>query len=205
MPQLSKPMNCCMPKKTTGGLKVQRISSEMNRSDIDEAPGQQGLEGLLHQAVTHHQAGNLADAEKLYRAILTKQPGHPDANHNLGVLVIGSGHATAALAYFQAALQANLNKGQFWLSCIDALIQVAQLEAARKMLDLGVQSGLHGPAVDLLRKRLQRPAAASPPVPSVVGATDEFKAEPSAERERSGSKSEKDAKRRRSKHAKNRQ
>jgi predicted O-linked N-acetylglucosamine transferase (SPINDLY family) len=177
----------------------------MNRSDIDDAPGQQDLEGLLHQAVTRHQAGNLADAERLYRSILARQPGHPDANHNLGVLVIGSGHATAALAYFQAALQANLSKGQFWLSCIDALIQVSQLEAARQMLDLGVQSGLRGPAVDLLRNRLRLPATASPPVPSLVGATDEFKAESSAERERSGSKSEEDARRRKSKHAKNRQ
>jgi protein O-GlcNAc transferase len=205
MPQLPKPPNCCMPKNTIGGLKVQGISSAMNQSDIDDAPGQQDLEGLLHQAVIHHQGGNLADAEKLYRSILTKQPGHPDANHNLGVLVIGSGHATAALPYFQAALQANLKKGQFWLSCIDALIQASQLETARQMLELGVQSGLRGPAVDLLRNRLQRPAAASPPIPSAVGVTDEFKAEPSAEPERSGSKSEEDAKRRKSKHSKNRQ
>ena len=176
----------------------------MNRSDIDEAPGQQGLEGLLHQAVTHHQAGNLADAEKLYRAILTKQPGHPDANHNLGVLVIGSGRAAAALPYFQAALQANLNEGQFWLSCIDALIQVSQLEAARQMLGLGVQSGLSGPAVDLLRDRLQRPAAPSPPVPSAVGTTDEFKAKLFAERGRWVSNGEEDDKRRKPKRSKNR-
>jgi predicted O-linked N-acetylglucosamine transferase (SPINDLY family) len=177
----------------------------MNQSDIDDALGQQSLEEQLHQAVIHHQAGNLADAEKLYGSILTKQPGHPDANHNLGVLLIGSGHAAAALPYFQAALQANLREGQFWLSCIDALIQVSQLEAARQMLDLGFQSGLRGPAVDLLRDRLQRPAAASPPIASVVGTTDKFTAEPFVERERSGSKREEDANRRKSKHSKSRQ
>jgi hypothetical protein len=41
----------------------------------------------LQQAITHHKAGELKDAEKLYRSILTEEPKHPDANHNLGVLL----------------------------------------------------------------------------------------------------------------------
>ena len=44
------------------------------------------LDAALRQAVAHHQAGRLSEAEDLYRAILQAQPGQPDANHNLGVL-----------------------------------------------------------------------------------------------------------------------
>jgi protein O-GlcNAc transferase len=176
----------------------------MNVSDTDEVPHQETLDGLLQQAVIQHQAGNLAEAERIYRSILSQQPGHPDANHNLGVLVAATGHAATALPYFQTALQANPNQGQFWLSCIDALIQVSQLEAASRMLDIGIENGLGGPAVDSLRNRLQRPASALPSVTSVVGSTNAVQDKPTAERERRSSVSE-SAKRRKAKHSKNRQ
>ena len=40
----------------------------------------------LKQAIAHHQAGQLQDAERLYRAILQARPNHPDANHNLNLI-----------------------------------------------------------------------------------------------------------------------
>jgi protein O-GlcNAc transferase len=43
------------------------------------------IEQNLKQAITHHQAGELGDAEKRYRSILTEEPKHADANHNLGI------------------------------------------------------------------------------------------------------------------------
>jgi len=45
------------------------------------------VDDALRQAIVLHQAGRLAEAEPLYRAILQVQAKHPDANHNLGVLV----------------------------------------------------------------------------------------------------------------------
>jgi protein O-GlcNAc transferase len=41
----------------------------------------------LQQAIAHHKAGRLQEAEQFYRATLQVQPDHPEANHNLGVLV----------------------------------------------------------------------------------------------------------------------
>ena len=38
----------------------------------------------FQHAVQHHQAGRLADAEKLYRQVLAQQPNHADALHRLG-------------------------------------------------------------------------------------------------------------------------
>lgn len=43
-------------------------------------------ETLLADAVALHRTGNLAGAEPLYRTLLERQPGHPDALHLLGVL-----------------------------------------------------------------------------------------------------------------------
>ena len=46
------------------------------------------IEQALQQGVTAHKAGKLQEAEKIYRAILQANPVHPDANHNLGILLV---------------------------------------------------------------------------------------------------------------------
>lgn len=134
----------------------------------DEAILRQPLERLLERAVAHHRAGDLIEAERLYRAVLSQRPDHSDANHNLGVLTVATGHAAAALPYFQAAIQSNPKQGQFWLSCIDALIQANQIDAGRQMLNLGVQSGLRGDAVQALDHRLQKAVQVGQPVESTL-------------------------------------
>ena len=44
------------------------------------------LRETLDQALKHHQAGNLTQAETLYRQILQQHPGQPDALNLLGVM-----------------------------------------------------------------------------------------------------------------------
>ena len=48
------------------------------------------IEQALQQGIAAHNAGNLQEAERAYRAILQIQPKHPDANHNLGVIAISA-------------------------------------------------------------------------------------------------------------------
>ncbi|MCX7180683.1 MAG: tetratricopeptide repeat protein, partial [Proteobacteria bacterium] len=96
----------------------------------------------LEQAVAHHQANRRQDAERLYRDILRIQPGHPDANHNLGVLALQMQQPFAALPHLKAALEANPEQGQYWLSYIEALMQSGQTDAARQVLQQGRQRGL---------------------------------------------------------------
>src|SRR3990167_9066266 len=84
------------------------------------------IDQFLQRAIAHHQAGQLKDAERLYRAILQVQPNHPDANHNLGVLAVQVKQPAAGLPHFKAALEANPHQEQYWLSYIDALIQSGQ-------------------------------------------------------------------------------
>ena len=54
-------------------------------------------------ALQHHQAGRLAEAEALYRQILSVQPGHSDALHLLGAIALVTGNCEAALALISRA------------------------------------------------------------------------------------------------------
>jgi tetratricopeptide (TPR) repeat protein len=125
------------------------------------------LDQALQQAVAHHRAGQLPEAEKLYRAILEAQPGHPDANHNLGVLAVNVNQPAAALPFFKTALEANPTQAQYWLSYIDALIRTGQADAARQVIAAARQRGLDGEPLHQLEKKLgaisQNPSLDSPP------------------------------------------
>jgi tetratricopeptide (TPR) repeat protein len=59
----------------------------------------------LTNAVKHHQAGRLADAERAYRQLLAQQPNHREALHLLGILSAQSGRPTAAVELIRLAIQ----------------------------------------------------------------------------------------------------
>ena len=100
------------------------------------------IEQALQQGVTAHREGRLEEAERLYRAVLQSQPTHPDANHNLGALVVAVNKAEAALPLFKTALEANPKVEQFWLSYIDALIKDNQLKDAKQAIKKAKRKGI---------------------------------------------------------------
>ncbi|MCX7166933.1 MAG: tetratricopeptide repeat protein [Rhodocyclales bacterium] len=118
-------------------------------------------EQVLQQAVIHHQAGQFQAAGELYRAILQDHPEHSVANHNLGRVAVQMKQPAAGLPYFTAALNADPERGQYWLSYIDALFQAGQLEAAREVMALAQQQGLQGDEVGALAARLEGSARTS--------------------------------------------
>ena len=124
------------------------------------------LEQTLQTAITHHKAGELENAEQLYRSILSEQANHPDANHNLGVLLKQGDKADIALPFFKTALESNPNQGQYWISYIDTLIHLGQYDAAQNVLNQGQAKGLKGDAVDQLKERLN---SITKPSPESVG------------------------------------
>ena len=113
------------------------------------------VDQALQQGVAAHKEGKLQEAERLYRSILQVQPGHCDANHNLGVLAGGVGKVGAALPHFKTALEGNRNQEQYWLSYIDALVKAGQVDQAARVLQQGRESGLKGDKVDALARQLQ--------------------------------------------------
>ena len=112
------------------------------------------VDQALHKGIGAHKAGQLQEAEKYYKAILSLQPEHPDANHNMGVLAVGVGKVAEALPFFKKALEANPGTAQFWLSYIDTLIKLDRLEAAKAMFDQAKSKGAKGDTFDKLEKRL---------------------------------------------------
>ena len=112
------------------------------------------IDQALRQGVAAHKEGKLQDAERLYRAILQSQPNHPDANYNLGVLVVSVNRTAEALPLFRAALQANSKIEAFWLGYIDALIQLGKLDDATRVLEQGKASGFNGKKFDFLTERI---------------------------------------------------
>jgi predicted O-linked N-acetylglucosamine transferase (SPINDLY family) len=63
----------------------------------------------LHQAVAVHQAGNLAEAERIYRNVLITDSNNFDALHLIGVIQIQQGDYAEAVRQLDLALKANPN------------------------------------------------------------------------------------------------
>ncbi len=100
-----------------------------------ELPPQQAVslkvDQTLQQAIAHHHAGRLQEAEQAYRAILQIRPDHPEANHNLGVLTFALQQPAIGLLHFEAALAADPSVERYWLSYADARYNHGNAQVAR--------------------------------------------------------------------------
>ncbi|HEY2414933.1 MAG TPA: tetratricopeptide repeat protein [Pirellulaceae bacterium] len=63
----------------------------------------------LSIALRHRQAGELSAAEQIYRQILTAEPNHAEAWHDLGVIASQTGRSNEATEYLTRALQLRPN------------------------------------------------------------------------------------------------
>lgn len=114
----------------------------------------QAIDQTIDRALAHQAGGRLKEAEQLYRQVLSARPRHPEANHNLGVLLLEQNRMQEALQHLKTALDAEPRDGQTWVSYIDALIHAGQYHEARNVLATGRRRGLAGAAVDSLARRI---------------------------------------------------
>ena len=112
------------------------------------------LDQALQKGVEAHRAGNTQEADRYYTAILKANPKHSNANHNMGVLAVGIGKVEQALPFFEAALEANPDIAQYWLSYINALIKLDWMADAKAVFDQAKSKGAKGDAFDQLEKML---------------------------------------------------
>ena len=122
------------------------------------------IEHLLEQGIAAHKEGKLQAAEKLYRSILDVQPQHSDANHNLGILSMDAGKIEEAVSSLKIALEANPKQGQFWLSYLDALIQLGHFDNAKQILRQSRNIGLARDWIDRLEARMDEIGTSAPKV-----------------------------------------
>ena len=89
----------------------------------------------LQQAVAHHQRGQLAQAESLYRAILAQVPTHFDALHFMGGMQYQKGQYQAAVDSLQKAIGTNPSQAAAHSNLGLALEKLNKLEQALASYD----------------------------------------------------------------------
>lgn len=105
----------------------------MNRKDRRAAGKQSGArsaDGPFGLAVRHHQAGQLLEAESLYRQVLAADRRHFGSWHHLGILALQRGQPQAALEPFSHALVVDDRVPECHYNMAYALQQVGRLPEA---------------------------------------------------------------------------
>jgi predicted O-linked N-acetylglucosamine transferase (SPINDLY family) len=72
------------------------------------------VQPLLEQAIAHHRAGKLEQAEVLYRQVIAEDEHQPDALHLLGLIAHQTGNHAQAAELIRRAILANPNAPQFY-------------------------------------------------------------------------------------------
>jgi ubiquinone/menaquinone biosynthesis C-methylase UbiE/Flp pilus assembly protein TadD len=86
------------------------------------------LDGILAEAIRHHQAGRLAQAERDYRDVLAINPRHAGALHWLGVAASQRGDQTEALRCLRQALALRPDSGATATNIAQALLLAGRAE-----------------------------------------------------------------------------
>jgi predicted O-linked N-acetylglucosamine transferase (SPINDLY family) len=84
----------------------------------------------LAAAIERHQAGQLAEAERIYREILAREPDHADSLHLLGVLACQNGEYSQAVDLIRAAVKADPSKAVYHSNLGEALRGLGRLDEA---------------------------------------------------------------------------
>lgn len=111
---------CATSPKPTG-----QIPSIPPHQSPDQSPDQS-----LALAISHHQAGRLAQAEDLYKQILQNNPNHPDALHLSGMALAQTGRASEGIELIQKAIAAMPDAALFHMSLGEAQRRVRNLDQA---------------------------------------------------------------------------
>jgi tetratricopeptide (TPR) repeat protein len=88
------------------------------------------IEQAFQLALAHHQAGRLAEAEAIYRQILTVQPNHANTLHLLGQIALTTGHYEDAVRLISAAITHSPSQAYYHGDLGVACRQLGRLEEA---------------------------------------------------------------------------
>ena len=114
----------------------------------------------LLKAVEAYKSGDVAAAKRLFSKIIQIEPNQPDANSNMGAILVASGDLEEALPYFQTALEADFSVAQYWFNYIEALFKLGRFTEASELMATARNKGCKGQAFDVLQEKLNSPAAA---------------------------------------------
>ena len=93
---------------------------------------------LLNEALAHHKAGRLQEAEEGYREILRADPDHAEANHLLGLAAFQAGRHGPASEHISRAIRSNTGQAQYHKNLGNALFEQGRLEEATAAFERAV-------------------------------------------------------------------
>jgi predicted O-linked N-acetylglucosamine transferase (SPINDLY family) len=93
----------------------------------------------LDLAMQHHRAGRLAEAEGMYRQILTAQPNQSDALHMLGVLALQVGKPQLAVDLISRAIGINPRMAGYYSNLGLALTRLGRFAQAAEAIEQSIQ------------------------------------------------------------------
>lgn len=124
---------------------AQKCQLYLNKWESDSAQ-QIALHDAMHEVMqladNNEQQGQYEQAALLYQEVLHIQPDHAAANYKLGILEFNQNGVATALPRFEAAVQAQPENEQYWVTYIDALMQSADVATVLEALELGQKFGL---------------------------------------------------------------
>ena len=109
------------------------MDSNLNCSDISH---------IFETALQAHTTNDFILAQTLYEEVLTIEPEHAEANHNLGVLYVTQKEYLKALELFKIALGASPDVSLFWATYIDTLIKLDRITEAKTIAQAAKENGL---------------------------------------------------------------
>ena len=120
---------------------------ELNLREADIA-------AIFDKGLQAHNAGDLSAAEQLYQETLAIKPEHPEANHNIGVVLVAKNELDKALQFFKFALDNSPNVSLFWASYIDTLIKLERIGESKTLIKAVKQAGISCDKIEALSQHL---------------------------------------------------
>jgi predicted Zn-dependent protease len=120
---------------------------ELNLREADIA-------AIFDKGLQAHNAGDLSAAEQLYQETLAIKPEHPEANHNIGVVLVAKNELDKALEFFKLAVTASPNVSLFWASYIDTLAKLERIIEAKALIKAARSSGMSCENIEAISSRL---------------------------------------------------
>jgi Flp pilus assembly protein TadD len=88
------------------------------------------IDALFHQGARLHGVGRLAEAEQVYRQVLSIESRHADTLHMLGVLALQAGHPAAAADLIGQAIAVRPSEPMYYVNRAHARLALGQAEVA---------------------------------------------------------------------------
>src|SRR5437016_546968 len=92
------------------------------------------IDELFEIARDRHRAGDVREAERLYREVIRRRPTHPEAHWLLGAIAKETGNLAAAIELFRRAVALHPVDIDYWMSLAKALDTADRLDEAAEAL-----------------------------------------------------------------------